>query len=111
VKHKDVNLGRHSRNCAVCAHKDREEIEREFINWTGPEAIAKEFGLKDRTTVYRRAHALRLFAKRQRNIRAALEKIIERDGEVEVTSAAEVAAMAIGKRTLGSIRDVQQSQV
>jgi hypothetical protein len=88
-----VSLGRHSRNCTVCAHTHREEIEREFINWTSAKIIAKEFGLRDRTAVYRHAHAFSLFNKRGRNIRAALEKIIERAGEVEVTSAAVVAAV------------------
>jgi hypothetical protein len=88
-----ISLGRHSRNCSICGHQSREEIEREFINWTGPKAIAKEFGLRDRTAIYRHAHALDLFSKRQRNIRAALEKIIERAGEVEVTAAAVVAAV------------------
>ena len=88
-----VNLGRHRRNCKICAHQHRDEIEREFINWTGVKAIAKEFGLTDRTAVYRHAHAFGLFSKRQRNIRAALEKIIEKAGEVEVTSAAVVAAV------------------
>ena len=65
----------------------------EFINWTGPKTIAKEFGLRDRTTIYRRAHAFGLFSKRQRNMRAALEKIIEWAGEIEVTAAAVVAAV------------------
>ena len=88
-----VSLGRHRRNCTVCAHARREEIEREFINWTGASAIAKDYGLVDRSTVYRHAHAFGLFAKRQRNIRAALEKIIEKAGDVEVTSAAVVAAV------------------
>jgi hypothetical protein len=55
--------------------------------------IAKEFGLADRASVYRHAHALGLFDRRQRNIRAALEKIIERVGEVEVTASAVVAAV------------------
>jgi|SRR5271167_2950124 len=90
---KPISSGRHSRNCRVCAHKYREEIEREFVNWTSPKVIAKEYGLKDRTAVYRHAHASGLFPKRQRNLRAALEKIIERAGEVEVTSAAVVAAV------------------
>jgi len=88
-----ISLGRHRRNCSICGHQNREVIEREFINWTGPKAIAKEFGLRDRTAIYRHAHALDLFSKRQRNIRAALEKIIERAGEVEVTAAAVVAAV------------------
>ena len=88
-----ISLGRHSRNCSICDNQRREEIEREFINWTGPKAIAREFGLRDRTAIYRHAHALDLFSKRQRNIRAALEKIIEKAGEVEVTAAAVVAAV------------------
>jgi hypothetical protein len=90
---KPISLGRHSRNCTVCAHKDRDEIEREFINWTAVKVIAKIFGLKDRTAIYRHARASGLFAKRQRNIRAALEKIIEQAGDVEVSSAAVVAAV------------------
>ena len=95
---KNISPGRHSRNCSICAHKYREEIEREFINWTSPKVIAKTYGLRDRTAVYRHAHAFGLFPKRQRNLRAALEKIIEQACEVEVTSAAVVAAVqAYGK--------------
>ena len=89
---KPVNLGRHKRNCTICAHPQCEEIERDFINWKSPAAIATEYGLADRTTVYRHAHALDLFSKRGRNIRAALEKIIERAGEVDVNASAVVAA-------------------
>src|SRR5664279_1149618 len=88
-----VNLGRHQRACSVCAHQQREEIEAAFIGWRSPAAIAEEFGLADRTSVYRHAHALGLFPKRQRNIRAALERIIERASEVDVTASAVVAAV------------------
>jgi len=49
--------------------------------------------LADRASVYRHAHALGLFSRRQRNVRAALEKIIEKAGEVDVTAAAVVAAV------------------
>ena len=90
---KMVSFGRHKRNCSVCTHDKREEIEEEFVNWVGATEIAREYGLAGRTSVYRHAHALSLFLKRQRNIRAALEKIIEKAGEVEVTSAAVVAAV------------------
>ena len=90
---KAVSLGRHKTNCTVCAHGKRDEIEQEFVAWKSPVLIATECGLADRTSIYRHAHALGLFAKRQRNIRAALEKIIERAGEVEVTSSAVVAAV------------------
>jgi hypothetical protein len=88
-----VSLKRHRRNCTICAHEKCEEIERDFVNWTSVIAIVQAYGLAERTTVYRHAHAFGLLTKRQRNIRAALEKIIEQVGDVEVTSAAVVAAV------------------
>jgi len=58
-----------------------------------PASIAKQYGLRNRSTVYRHTHAVGLFPKRERNVRAALEKIIERAGEVDVTASAVVAAV------------------
>jgi hypothetical protein len=88
-----VNIGRHQRNCSVCGHEQREEIEAAFISWRSPAVIAEEYGLSDRSSVYRHANALGLFPKRQRNIRAALERIIERAENVDVTASAVVAAI------------------
>jgi hypothetical protein len=90
---KKPSLGRHKRNCSVCSNPHRAEIEVAFVSWQSPAAIAEEYGLADRASVYRHANAFGLFAKRQRNIRAALERIIEQAGEVEVTSSAVVAAV------------------
>jgi hypothetical protein len=70
-----------------------EEIEAEFVNWKSPAVIATDYGLADRMNVYRHAHALGLFEKRKRNVRAALEHIIEKSGEVEVSATAVVAAI------------------
>src|ERR1700687_3430916 len=90
---KPVNLGRHAAECKICAHASCAEIEREFVNWAGANRIARTYGVS-RDGVYRHAHALDLFRKRQRNIRAALEKIIEKAGEVDVNAAAVVSAVA-----------------
>ena len=90
---KEVNLGRHKRYCKICSHERRDEIEQDFVAWKSPIAIAEEYGLADRMNVYRHANALGLFEKRRRNIRAALERIIERAGDVEVTASAVVAAI------------------
>lgn len=90
---KTVNRGRHQRYCKICAHPKRDDIEQDFVNWKSPAGIAKEYGLANRINVHRHAHALGLFEKRRRNIRAALEKIIERAGDVEVTASAVVAAI------------------
>jgi hypothetical protein len=35
-----VSLGRHQRNCSVCAHKQREEIEAAFIGWCSGRVIS-----------------------------------------------------------------------
>ena len=90
---KPGNVSRHATNCRICAHPDREQIERDFVTWKSPTAIAVEYVLPDRSTVYRHAQAFDLISKRRRNIRAALERIIEKAGEVDVTAAAVVGAI------------------
>jgi hypothetical protein len=95
---KPVSLGRHKRSCGVCSHPERLEIERQFIGWCSPAAIAREYRLADRASVYRHAHAFGLFATRQRNVRAALERIIEKAGDVEVTASAVVSAIQVYAR-------------
>jgi len=75
---KQVSSGRHKRYCKICSHEKREEIEQGFISWKSPIVIAEDYGLADRMNVYRHATALGLFEKRRRNIRTALERIIER---------------------------------
>jgi hypothetical protein len=87
------SLGRHRRTCSVCRHAKCAEIEADFIEWGSPTAITAEYKLSDRSSIYRHAHALGLFAKRQRNVRAALERIIEKAAEVDVTAASVVAAV------------------
>jgi hypothetical protein len=81
-----VNLARHKRNCSVCSHTQREQIETDFLTWKSPSRIADE-------CIYRHAHALGLFEKRRRNVRAALERIIEKADDVEVTASAVVTAV------------------
>jgi hypothetical protein len=88
-----VSLSRHSTNCRICGHGKRAEIESDFVRWKSPARIATEYRLGNRASVYRHAHALGLFEKRGRNLRAALERIIEQVGEVDVTAPAVVAAV------------------
>jgi hypothetical protein len=90
---KPVNLGRHQSGCKICNHLERAEIEADFISWKSPVRICQEYGLQDRTTIYRHAWALGLMEKRRRNIRVALERMIEKSGDVDVTASAIVAAI------------------
>jgi hypothetical protein len=97
VADKAVSRGRHQYQCSICSHAQRAEIEEAFVNWVSPARIAKKYGIS-RDAVYRHAHALSLMEARRRNVRAALEKIIERAGEVEVNAAAVVSAISAYSR-------------
>ena len=83
---------RHEAQCTICAHPRRDEIDREFVNWASAAKVTKAYKVP-RTSLYRHAHATGLFPKRQKNVRMALEKIIEQAGEVEVNAAAVVSAV------------------
>lgn len=87
-----VNQGRHEAQCSVCKHPQREEIDQEFLNWKSPDKIGEAFGLS-RDSIYRHARALDLIEPRRRNVRCALERMIERAGDVEVNAAAIVSAV------------------
>jgi hypothetical protein len=85
------NLGRHASNCTICRHSERQQIEQAFIDWQSPAKIAQEFRI-DRSSIYRHARALNLYRRRGRNLRAALEYIIEQVSEIRPNAAAVVAA-------------------
>jgi hypothetical protein len=86
---------RHESHCTICAHPEREEIDHAFISWTSPANIVKEYKLRDRSAIYRHAHATGLMAKRERNVRAALSRIIERVDDVKPTAGAIIQAIAL----------------
>jgi hypothetical protein len=91
-KASSVSLGRHEYHCTICTNPKRQEIEQEWIGWGNTSRIARDYGVS-RDALYRHAHALGLFSKRQRNIRRALERIIEQAETVEVNASAVVAAV------------------
>lgn len=103
------NKGRHEHQCRICQHPKREEIERAFIGWVSPAQIAKKYSVS-RDGIYRHAHACGLMDKRRRNVRAALERIIERAGDVDVTAAAVVAAIQAYSKINASGQWVERSE-
>jgi hypothetical protein len=88
-----VNKGRHEAQCSIRKHAQHEEIEQEFLTWKSPDKIAETFGIC-RDSIYRHARAFDLLEPRRRNVRFALERIIERAGDVEVNASAVVSAVA-----------------
>lgn len=93
AKERAVNQGRHEAQCSICKHAQRDEIEHGFVTWKSPDKIAETYGVC-RDSIYRHAGAFDLLESRRRNVRHALERIIERAGDVEVNANAIVSAVA-----------------
>ncbi len=83
---------RHNSKCAVCNHPDRESIESDFIAWRSVTMLAREFDVQPRS-IYRHAVACDLFSRRSRNVRMALEQIIQRADSIMVTPSSIVQAV------------------
>ena len=94
----------------MCVLPKRLDIEAEFVAWRSPAGIAEEYGLADRASIYRHAHALGLFADRKRNVRVARERIIEKAGEVDVTAAAVVAAVQAYSKLNAAGQSIDRSE-
>jgi hypothetical protein len=92
VRDKRAKPGRHQAGCKVCAHPEREQIEAEWCAWANTSELAKQYGLS-RDSIYRHAAAFNLQERRARNLRAALERIIEQAEGVTVNAAAVVSAI------------------
>jgi hypothetical protein len=86
---------RHYRKCTICRHPQRDEIEREFLAWISPAAIAERFALYDRRPIYRHAHATGLFRRRARRIAASLEGALAHASMVRPTPQVLVRAVEL----------------
>jgi hypothetical protein len=86
AKKENPSTYRHDRKCSICRHRDRADIEQEFLHWRSPEKIAKEYGITHYSSIYRHARATGLFAQRATNLRIALSPIIEQSMEVSATA-------------------------
>jgi hypothetical protein len=79
----------------------RELAPAESERWHSANQIASDFGLHNVSGVYRHAHALNLFPRRARNLRAMLERMFERAGNVSLTADSLVRSV----RTYGSLTE------
>ncbi len=78
-----VALARHRRKCQVCRHPEREMIECEYRDWFGPLAIARSYGIPERA-LFRHLEATGQISSRRKNLRSALEHVLERGVETEI---------------------------
>jgi len=93
-KESGVNRGRHQAQCTICSHPNRLEIEERWIGWSYTNQMAREYGVS-RDSIYRHMHAFDLFSKRRRNIRMALEQIIERVDQTGVNGSGILTAIKL----------------
>jgi hypothetical protein len=78
-----AKLTAHQARCSICFSECRDEIEEEFLHWHSPINTAYDFGISDRA-IYRHAHAVGLFERRDRNLRYALGRMIDRVDRIPV---------------------------
>jgi len=79
-----ANRKGHERRCLICRHPERDEIEDEFIQWQHPYDIGKAYEI-DQRVVYRHARAVGLYARRTRNVRTALDSVLQNCYDAKVT--------------------------
>ncbi len=88
-----ASFSRHKRLCQVCRHPAREAIEHDFLDWRSPIEIAIDYKVSDRASVVRHARAVGLVDLRRYNVRAALERVIERAEDATINGHSIVSAV------------------
>jgi hypothetical protein len=74
------------------------------VGGLSPAEKSEEFGLPDRVSVYRRAYALGSFSETPAKREDALERIIEKAGEADVTTSGHASLredIGSGRRSMG----------
>ncbi len=84
----------HQSHCNICGYEEQDEIDEAFVSWESVSQIAEDYDV-DRRAIYRHARATGLYAKRDRNIRCALGRIIQRADSVPATADSVVRAIKI----------------
>jgi hypothetical protein len=86
-------LERHTRKCLVCRHRDREEIESDFLHWHDMGDIVIDYKLPNRRALYRHARATGLYELRMANIRDAASLIAAKAEHCRATASSVLKAI------------------
>lgn len=87
----------HESQCTICIHPHRAAIDNDFMHWHAIGQIAYEHKVS-RSAIYRHAYAMRLFARRNHELRFSLGHLIERVQDVEPTAGTIVRAVKLFAR-------------
>jgi hypothetical protein len=71
-----IAVSKHSERCKVCNHPRHISIDRDYLDWRGVGEIAEAYEI-DTDCIYRHTRATGLKAKRQLNLRAYWERMME----------------------------------
>ena len=89
-----VNLGRRQSQCSICSSPYRQQIEREWINWTYPGQLERLYDIS-RDALCRHAHAFDLSSKRRDNVSLVLQQMIEQVDVVQLSGSAILSAIQL----------------
>jgi hypothetical protein len=71
IEDEEQHLAHHKRHCEICKPPACLSIQEAFLQSISPETIRKKHDLKPRATIYRHAHAFKLFDLRDSTLRLA----------------------------------------
>lgn len=94
TRYSSKSLGRHRKFCSICKHACCGDIEADYVSWGSPSRIAGQYQVST-DSLHRHVSACGLREKRSRNIKKALERIIEQAERVEVTASSVVSAIQV----------------
>jgi hypothetical protein len=95
IRSRSISLSHHQRECRICKHSQRADIEQDFLDWWSAWGIVKGYGLGHTSALYRHAHATGLFARRHAVRTFALERMVEQVSDVSVSAFSIVMAMRL----------------
>jgi hypothetical protein len=99
---------RHARKCSICHHKDRPQIDADFLDWRNTRDIVRQYALPHRVCLYRHAQATGLTRRRKANLCSVLDAMIEQVASVPITGSTILRAIraysCLSKHGPGSTR-------
>lgn len=110
ITKEETNPERHSRKCVICRHKEREEIDQNYLDWKPIAEIVEGYSIPERS-LYRHVKALGLEEKKKDNRKRLYLRIMEGANlsditVVEALNAAKLLELIEGKISTTSV--VQQ---
>ncbi|MDE3137351.1 MAG: hypothetical protein KGL59_12305 [Acidobacteriota bacterium] len=90
----DPSLKRHAEQCGICRHPQRAQLEQGFLNWVSARDLATEYQVS-KSAIYNHAEVTGLLDQRHHNTQSALDRLIERVDDAQVTAGSVISAIRL----------------